>query len=170
MHRCLLFFSLTLAAFAQSPDAVLTKTLIDEIHALRQNLEAATITSQRVQIVLFRLQAQTVLVNSAHQRWEATRTEVQKAQSLRNQLAADLQSTEEQLRNLQEPTRKTELERITAHFKQQIDAATTEESARRAAEAEAASQFRDEQARYAGLQATLDRLDKVLDEMAQPKR
>ena len=42
MVRCFLFLALTAAAFGQSADAVLTKTLIDEIRALRQNLESTT--------------------------------------------------------------------------------------------------------------------------------
>jgi chromosome segregation ATPase len=170
MVRCFLLLALTAAAFGQSADAVLTKTLIDEIRALRQNLESTTITSQRVQIVLYRLQSQTALVNSAQQRLDSIRTRLTELTSERKQTTVEIEAADERGRNIQNPAEKKDVEQRIGMLKSRVEALTADEAQRRTAEAEAASQLRTEQDKLAGLQSTLERLDKVLDELAQPKR
>jgi hypothetical protein len=76
MTRWILLFILAPAMFGQSPDAVLTQTLINEIRGLRQEIEATTVTSQRVQIALYRLQSQTALADGAQRRLDAARVRV----------------------------------------------------------------------------------------------
>ena len=62
MKRYLLLLAFAPTVFGQSSETTLTQTLINEIHALRQDIEAITVASQRVQIALYRLQSQTALV------------------------------------------------------------------------------------------------------------
>ena len=170
MVRCFLLLFLTAAACAQSPDAVLTKTLIDEIRALRQNLEATTVTSQRVQIVLYRLQSQTALVNMAQQRLDSVRTRLTDLASARKDMTGEMEGAEERARSAQNPIEKKDFEQRVNMLKSRLEAVAAEESQRRTAEAEASSQLRAEQDKLAGLQSTLDSLDKLLDELARPKR
>jgi len=170
MVRCFLLLSLAAAAFAQSPDTVLTKTLIDEIRALRQNLEATTVTSQRVQIVLYRLQSQTALVNMAQQRLDSVRTRLTDLASARKDMTGQIEGAEEGTRSAPNPEVKKGMEREVNMLKSRLEALAAEESQRRTAEAEASSQLRAEQDKLAGLQSTLDSLDKLLDELARPKR
>src|SRR5438445_13067792 len=106
MLRCLLPLALVTAAFGQSSDTVLTQTLINEIRALRQNIEATTVTSQRVQIVLFRLQSQTALVAAAQQRLDGARAHASELQSQRREFLRYIQNSEEQIRGTQDAVEK----------------------------------------------------------------
>jgi hypothetical protein len=74
MTRYVLLFAFATAAFGQTSETTLTQTLINEIHALRQDIEAITVASQRVQIALYRLQSQTALMAAAQQRLDAARS------------------------------------------------------------------------------------------------
>ena len=170
MARCLILLVLAAEAFAQSPDAILTKTLIDEIHALRQNLEATTITSQRVQIVLYRLQSQTALVATAQQRLDGAHQRVEEVASRRREIAGRVQSIEDTLSKLVDGPQKKDMEAELRSLRQVAESVAAEESARRAAESDAASQYRTEQDKLGGLQSTLDRLDRALDELSRPKQ
>jgi len=169
MTRYLLLFALASAVFGQSSEAPLTQTLINEIHALRQDIEAITVTSQRVQIALYRLQSQTALLAAAQQRLDAARNRARDTQSNRAEMATRLQIFEENVNNTQDPSQKKALEQELHQGKQRLEQLTAEEGQRRTAEAEAESQYRAEQARLAELQSLLDRLDKALDELARAK-
>src|SRR5262245_59392886 len=170
MARCLLLLFLAADALAPPPDAALTKALIDEIRALRQNLESTTITAQRVQIVLYRLQSQTALVAAAQQRLDAARLRAEEVGSGRRQFEGRVQSLEDTLSKLADSPQKKDLEAELRNLRQAAESAAAEESARRAAESDAASQYRAEQDKLAGMQSTLDRLDRVLDELSRPKQ
>lgn len=171
MLRLLAVLSFAPVIFAQSSDAVLTQTLINEIRALRQDLEATNVTSQRVQIALFRLQAQTAIVNTAHQRLDATRARLAEAE--RNHRGAESQSRgmEELNRSgLATEQQKKEFQEEQPRFKGVLENLATEEAARRSATVDAEAQLRTEQARLVDLQSLLDRLDRALEELARPKR
>src|SRR5436190_8406241 len=103
-----LFLLLTLLtpAFGQSTDTVLTQTLITEIRALRQEMQATTVTAQRVQIVLYRLQSQTALLAGAQQRLDAARTRVIEVGSSRKRIEDEIRSSEEFLKTEAEGERK----------------------------------------------------------------
>jgi hypothetical protein len=170
MTRC--FFLLLLAApiFAQSADTVLTQTLITEIRALRQDIQATTVTSQRVQIALYRLQSQTTLVAGAQQRLDAAHTHVSDTQANRRRLAEQVPAIEERIRNTQDAGQKREFEAMVSQMKAEMERMGIEEAQRRSAEVDAEAQFRAEQAKLTDLQSLLDRLDKALDDIARPKR
>jgi len=170
MMRYVLLLGLSPALFGQSSDAVLTQTLISEIHALRQEIEATTITAQRVQIALYRLQSQTAIVAAAQQRLDGARLRSLETQKANKELVNNIASVEETIRNSPDPNRKKEFEDALQGTKRHIESLTAEEAQRRSAESEAESQFRAEQARLAELQSVLDRLDKALDELSRAKR
>jgi len=169
MKRYFLLLVLVPALFGQSSDTTLTQTLINEIHALRQDIEAITVASQRVQIALYRLQSQTALVAAAQQRLDAARDRTRELQSARARMVGQLQTNEDSLQASQDPAQKKSLEQEVQQGKQRMEQLVSEESLRRAVEAEADSLFRAEQARLAELQGILDRLDKALDELGRSK-
>jgi len=156
--------------FSQTADTALTQTLITEIRALRQEIEATTVTAQRVQIALFRLQSQTALLAGAQQRLDAARTRVLETQSNRRHVAEQVQRLESDSRTVQDPQQKREIEGALHGMKMEGESLATEEGQRHSIEADAESQFRAEQAKLSDLQSLLDRLDKALDEIARPKR
>jgi chromosome segregation ATPase len=170
MIRSLFPLLLVGAAFGQSTDAALTQTLINEIRALRQDLEATTVTSQRVQIALYRLQSQTAIVNTAQQRLDAAHARVGETESQRKGLAAQIQVFENSIRDSPDSPEKKDIMESVPRAKARLESLTAEEAARRGAEADAESQLRAEQARLADLQSLLDRLDKALEELSRPKK
>jgi hypothetical protein len=170
MTRWIFLFSLASALFAQSPDAVLTQTLISEIRALRQEIEATTVTSQRVQIALYRLQSQTALVDGAQRRLDGARVRVQEVQANRRRITSEIEGMEAHLRTLQNGEERQRIERALAQMKTEADAIAVEEGQRRNAEADADAQVRTEQGKLAELQFILDRLDRALDELSRAKK
>ena len=170
MLRCFALLFCGGLAFAQSPDALLTQTLINEIRALRQDLEATNVTSQRVQIALYRLQSQTAIVNVAQQRLDAARTQLTDVQSRRTRLADQVQRIEEIAHGIPDTPEKKAMTNELPGAKAALDSLTTEEAARRSDEVDAESKLRAEQARLADLQALLDRLDKALDDLARGRK
>ena len=169
MLRTLILLGLATAAFGQSPDTVLTQTLINEIRALRQDIEATTVTTQRVQIALYRLQSQTALVAGAQQRLDAARTRAIETQSRHKQFTSEVQAVEERIRNTTDANQKKEMETMLPEVKTRLEMVTAEEAMRRNLEVDAESQVRTEQARLADLQSVLDRLDKALDALSKAK-
>ena len=168
MARIALLLALITAAFGQAPDTVLTQTLITEIRALRQEIQATTVTAQRVQIVLYRLQSQTTLLAGAQQRLDAARTRVIEVGSSKKHIEDEIRSLEASLHTAPEAAKK-DLEAEVEHRKRNLEATVAEEGLRRGFEADAESQVRAEQVKVGDLQALLDRLDKVLDALSKGK-
>src|SRR3954466_7036399 len=141
MPRFAALFLLPLSAFAQSPDATPTPTLLNEIHARRQDIEATTVTSQRVQIALYRLQSQTSLVTVAQQRLDAARTRTASVRNEVKNLASEMQRQEEQTRTVTNPDQKKDIELHVTRIKSMVESLTAQEGIQRAAEADAESQL-----------------------------
>ena len=167
MLRFTLFLLSACAAFGQSSDANLTQTLINEIRGLRQDMEASNITSQRVQIVLFRLQSQTAIVTGAQQRAEAARTRLAEVESQRRGLESQVHSWEEATNGPIDSAAKAEMQANLPRAKATLEALNAEESARRSAASQAEGQAQTAEARLVELQAVLDRIDQTLDEMSR---
>lgn len=170
MIRRWLLILLAAPALAQTTDGALTQTLINEIRALRQQLEATNITSQRVQIALFRLQSQTTIVNTAQQRMDAARVHLVEAQNERQRMVGIGRTIEEQAGSITDPNEKKAAQQRVTEFKAQMDAEIAREASLQSAAADAESQLRSEQARLSDLQSLLDRLDKALGDLASGKK
>jgi len=170
MARSLALLFLVRCLSAQSPDPSLTQTLINEIRGLRQDLESTNITSQRVQIALYRLQSQTAIVNTAQQRLDSVRMRLLDVQSQRKNLAANLQVADDRIRNLSDAAQKKAMEDELPQAKARLESLAAEEAGVQNSTTDAEAQLRAEKARLSDLQSLLDRLDKALDELARPKR
>lgn len=169
MLRTCSFFFLAAVSFAQSADSTLTQTLISEIRALRQELEATNITAQRVQITLYRLQSQTAMVTAAQQRLDAARVRLTEVQNERTRVTAQAKAMEQATSGPIDNNEKAAMQQELPRVKTVLETLAAEEAVRQTAVVEAESQYRTEQARLADLQGLLDRLDRALDELARPK-
>ena len=146
-----------------SPDTQALQALVTEIRQLRQDLQATTLVTQRVQIVLYRLQTQTTLVTRASSRLDDARSSLGTAQSQRKQLADRVPQTEELVRRTQDPKERQMFEDQLAGTKTMVERMTADEQRLQSREIDADTQLRAEQNKLAGLQDQLDRLDKLLD-------
>src|SRR6266850_5103112 len=84
------------AAFGQalSVDSVM-QSLLAEVRLLRQDLQAVTVTAQRVQIVLYRLQVQESAIARATQRYDQARAKLADAEASRNRVVAEVKKVED---------------------------------------------------------------------------
>lgn len=147
------------------PDAQLTQAMLTEIRQLRQDLQTAAATIQRVQIVMYRLQVQTALVNSAAQRRDEAHVMCAGVEQRQRYLMAQIELIEARLRNSQNPADKQAAEAQLSMFKGNLDGLATEAQLCPAREAEAETQLRTEQAKMNDLDAQLDKLDQVLSSL-----
>lgn len=92
-------FLITSFASAQTTakDSEALQALVQEIRNLRQDLVASTVTGQRVQIVLYRLQGQQAAVQRAVQQRDLTRDRLSDTESQIRAKTADLQRVEDYL-------------------------------------------------------------------------
>ena len=162
------FFACTLlmsgAAFGQNapPEPQTTQALLGEIRQLRQDLQNVAATIQRVQIVMYRLQAETTLLNHATERLENARVTCSQAQGQRKYVAAQLEQAEARQRNSQSPSDQRVAEGMLAQLKSSAEVLANAEQECRTNEIDAQAQLRTEQAKMDDLQDQLDKLDKVL--------
>jgi chromosome segregation ATPase len=161
MLRALVLLCLSTAAFAQT-DTQLTQTLINEIRALRQDLQTTAATIQRIQIVMYRLQAQTAIINRATQRLDEARNRCTNAQNQHRMMASEMQRQQDHLRTVQNPVEQKQAEEMLGRLKSQMDMFANEEQQCQVRESDADTQYRAERAKMAELEDQLEKLDKVL--------
>ena len=157
------------AASAQTvpPDTQALQALVTEIRQLRQDLQATNIVTQRVQIVLYRLQIQTALVTGAASRFEDARTSLGKTQSEVNRAAVYIPQVEEEVKSAQDPAQRKAKEDTLTQVKANLEHSRADERRLQSREIDAETQFRAEQNKLSELQDQLDRLDKLLDSLSR---
>src|SRR5450759_4402804 len=98
MFRATFLITVTAAAAqTASPDTPALQALVTEIRQLRLDLQATTLVTQRVQIVLYRLQTQTALVTRASSRLDDARSSLGNAQSERKKVSDQERLMEESI-------------------------------------------------------------------------
>src|SRR3974390_1239695 len=118
MLRALVLLTLAAPAFAQNQtDAQLTQTLITEIRALRQDLQTTAATIQRIQIVMYRLQAQTSIMNRATPRLDETHNRCTNTQNQKKMMSGEIQRQQDRVRTAQNPVEQKQAEDLVARFK-----------------------------------------------------
>jgi predicted nucleic acid-binding Zn-ribbon protein len=149
---------------AQTPasDPPATPSVLAEIRQLRSDLQAAAVTIQRAQIVMFRMQVQTGVLDRATQRADQVRTQCDQAQSNQRVFASQLEDSEAAKDSVEDPGMRKNFERNMANLKSAIAALEAEVPRCQAEQAEAESQLRIEQNKMNDLQDQLDKLDKAL--------
>ena len=169
MFRAVLSLIVVTAAAAQtaSPDTQALQALVTEIRQLRQDMQATTLATQRVQIVLYRLQTQTALVTRASSRLDDARSSLGNLQSDKKTIADRLPQIEESVKSTQDPKERKNMEDGLAGTKMQLERMAADEQRLQSRAIDAETQFRTEQNKLADLQDQLDRLDKLLDSLSR---
>jgi len=169
MFRAVFAFVMVTAAGAQtaSPDTQALQALVTEIRQLRQDLQSTTIVTQRVQIVLYRLQTQTALVTRASSRLDDARSLHGNAQSELKRVSGLIPQLEEELKSTQDPEQRKTKEGTLVQVKINIERMIDSEQRTQSREIDAETQYRAEQGKLADLQDQLDRLDKLLDSLSR---
>ena len=144
-------------------DSNTLRAILDELHKLRQDLQATSATVQRAQILLYRLRIQTDVVAQASQRREEARVMLAQMKSSREQLANYKKRQEDLLEQTQDPDRRKWIETQIESLKNQLGEMENQEPEAQAKEAECANQLRVEQGQLGQLQDQLDRLDRKLE-------
>jgi len=172
MFRAAIALVIATAACAQtaSPDTQALQALVAEIRQLRQDMQATTVATQRVQIVLYRLQIQTALVTGAASRLDDARTLLGKAQSDKKTIADRVPQLEESAKSVQDPKERKNMEDMLVGTKMQIERLAADEQRLQSRAIDAETQFRAEQNKLADLQDQLDRLDKLLDSLSRKQQ
>ena len=149
---------------AKEPDAL--QALLVEVRQLRQDIEAMTVASQRVQIALYALQMQDAAMARAAQRLDSARDRRSGAEANRDHTASEIQGLESKLASgtTGEAEAKGFKEEL-SQMKSQIEPQTAELQTLQAAEAEASSQLRSEQVKLSDAQDRIERLDKTLEKL-----
>lgn len=170
MHRPT-FFALSLlllfpaAVFAQAPstDSQTLQALLAEVRLLRQDLRSSTLAAQRAQILIFRVQAEEMAVQRAHQRLEDATSRRAQLEEKRKPYEAQLKWYEKTREHLENSAEQRKYDDEIAQMKAQIDLYASAEQEMQSKEVELREQLRTEEAKLGRLQDELDRLDKVLE-------
>jgi chromosome segregation ATPase len=152
--RYILMIFLTLA-----PDQV-ADSLLAEIRALRLDLWDTAAAIQRVQIVMYRLQAQWAAVEKATGRLDMARGQCRAAEDGQKRTAAQI----EQMKKMkgQSGVEQKNIEEALVNLQAAMEMSATQAQECQGEQADAESQFRVEQAKMSELESQLERLDQVL--------
>lgn len=145
-----------------SPDSQMAQSMLMEIRELRRDLQNTAASIQRVQIVMYRLQAQAALLDRATQRLEQARNECKQTQAQQKLLAADIEQAETRKRNSQNASDQTAADQIISQLQSSLETSNSEMQQCQVEQSDAESQFRAEQSKMTELQDQLDQLDQVL--------
>lgn len=168
LRATLLSLFLTVAAFAQAP-ADPIQALVAEVHQLRMDLQTTTITTQRVQILLYRVQLQQASAARAATSADEAHARLSNAQQTRAKIAQEVQQEQEWVEHPNpgaDPTQVKQMQVQLTGDKQKLEMWQNEEQQWQARDIEAQSQLRAEQAKLNELQDALDKLDKALAKLA----
>jgi hypothetical protein len=145
-------------AFGQTvpaePDTL--RSLLSEIRQLREALQATMENTRRTQVLLYRLQVQSLAVSRAMQRSDEARQKIADAERWRKSLAGrveDLEKVSQQHRDDQNV--EVELQRS----RKELEWRTSEEQQLQTIEGEATAQVHAEQTKLSELQESLEGLD-----------
>ena len=166
----LLLLAAASTALGQTPakDTDTLQALLGEVRQLRQDIESMTVASQRVQITLHALQLQDTAVARAVQRLDEARNRRLQAEDNRQHMSLDVKRFEDAISagKISDQELKAAQARV-EEMKGQMDRVAADVVSWQTAEADAMSQLRIEQAKLDELQARIDRIDKVLENLGK---
>lgn len=153
-------------AQTKEPDTTI-QSLLSEVHQLRQDIEAMTITSQRVQIALYAWQMQDAAVGRATERLDGTRNRCKNEESARQRFAAEVELLQSRSasNNVPEAEARANQSNLT-RTKAMLDAQISVVQTCQATEADITNQLRNDQAKLSELQDRIDHLDKTLEQLS----
>lgn len=143
-------------------DSQMTQAVLTEIRQLRLDLQATAAIIQRVQIVVYRIQAQENQLDRATQRLETARNACKGSEMQRNFLTTQIERTEGTRRGAQNTSERQAAEDALARLKSSAEMLASEARECQGNQVDAEIQLRNEQTKMSELQDQLDKLDKVL--------
>ena len=162
-----LFGSAAAVAQTASPESQMTQTMLAEIRQLRLDIQTAAATIQRVQIGIFRLQAQGAQLQRAKERLEQARGLCTRMQWQRKNLNNQVEQAEGLKRNAQNSSNQQRAEQMFSQIRSETALLATQEQECQVEQADAEAQFRTEEGKMNDLQDRLDRLDRVVASYGQ---
>jgi uncharacterized protein YhaN len=152
----------TASAQTASEDSKVSQSMLIEVRQLRQDLQTAAATIQRVQIVMYRLQVEASQLDRATQRMDQARNECTQAQWQRKMISSQIEQADARRRNSQGALDKNAAEEQLSQLRSSSEQSASLEQQCQIDQADAQTQLQAEQAKMNDLQDQLDRLDKVL--------
>jgi hypothetical protein len=165
--RCILILSLVLItkttpvlAQAAPSESPLSQAVLTEIRALRQDLRNAAAATQRVEILMFRVQMQAALADKAEQRLEVARSQCKAAQDQEKFVGTQIEQLRKQNANDAVDQKRTET--MISQLQAQVETWSGQAQQCQVEQIDAETQFRAEQAKSIALEDQLTQLDRVL--------
>jgi hypothetical protein len=154
-------------AQAADSDSQVIQTLVSEIHELRQDLLNTAAIIQRVQISMYRLQAEAGLLDKATQRRDQARAMCSEAEAQLKMVETQIEQAEASKRVLQDSVAQQREEQILRQLQGSLSLFREQTRQCQPEQVDAENQFRIEQARMTELQDQFDRLDQALATQAR---
>ena len=158
----LFFVSTQLFGENATTDSPVTQALLTEVRQLRSDLQATAASIQRVQIVMYRLQAGTAQLDRATQRRDEARAQCNQAQQQHKWTTTRIEQMEARRRDAENPATRKAAEEEVASLRATLEDSANQEQQCQVEVAEAETQLKAEQATMNGLQEQLERLDNLL--------
>jgi chromosome segregation ATPase len=158
--RYTLMLFLTLAIKTAPAGELDAQTMLEEIRALRLDLRNTAATIQRVQIMMYRLQAQSALLWKATERLEMARGQCKQAQEQQKSTAVQIEQMRKQ--GSQTGVDPKNIEQVIFQLQANTEMWASQAQQCQGEQADAEAQFRVEQAKMNELENQLEQLDRVL--------
>lgn len=162
----LCFLLLAASGFGQSTSSESQgmQALVSEVRQLRKDLQATNANALRVQLLLYRLQAQQAAVAHASEHLNDARARLAGTQGHRAEVTATLKRFEESIDNTElSPADRKQVQYEVSRNKAELESLAAEEQQRQTAEMEAEEQLRTGQSKLDELESRVDRLEKELE-------
>jgi len=154
------------SAQSLSTDSDSLQSLVREVRLLRQELVTTTVSAQRLQIVLYRLQGEQAAVQKASERYDTYRERVSDTETQIKRVSDELQRAEDHLNRTQAEIDRKELqEQVLPQLKGELDRLHHLEQQQQGAESQAEGELHTEQSKLNDLEGFLDRWDKNLADL-----
>lgn len=158
-----MFLLLVSAVFPDAQTPTDSQLLLNEVHQLRKDLSNITVTMQRTQILLYRLQLEEGAISRATQRLDQAKGQLAGVQQRRRNQADEIRSMEAEMEHTQDATQKARLPQMISGLRKEIENWASSEQDAQSRVIEAEQQYRNEQAKRDALEAALEKLDKQLE-------
>ncbi len=149
-------------AQATAADSQIAQTLLTEVRALRQDLRNTAGAIQRVQIVVYRHQAQAAVVEKATERLDLARNVCKQNQQQQKQMANQVEKAEARKRSSQDATEQKVAEQMISNFQETLEMFATQAQQCQAEQVDEENQLRTEQGKMNELEDQLNQLDQIL--------
>jgi len=149
-------------------DSQTLQALLREVRELRQDLRAATVASERAQILLTRMQAQQQAVTGAQKELDDARTQVLRLESRRNNIENEIKyySDQDSDDNTPDAAKRQALEQNIQRLKGVLQQTDAQRDGLAGSEARAKDALQVEQSKLDALQSELDQIDRALANLA----